>query len=208
VVLKLVMILGGIGVSALLSGFGGCVHRSGGEWMVDSAPLPEGWPAITPVGEVEVKEYPVYRAASVHEDRLGADGMRPMFMELFGHIKKHDIAMTAPVDMSYEVGGGGDARMDAMAFLYRSTSLGETGEDGAVRVADVPARTYASVGTRGGYTTKRFLKGLGLIEGWLSESAEWRAAGEPRFLGYNGPFVPWFMRYGEVQIPVEPRGRE
>ena len=63
----------------------------------ESAPTPDGWPHRTPIGEVQVKEYPEYREAV-------ADGgeVEPVFRTLFNHIKDNDIAMTAPVDMSYD----------------------------------------------------------------------------------------------------------
>ena len=35
-----------------------CVRSSGGTWYFDSAPLPEGWPELTPVGDVEIRKYP------------------------------------------------------------------------------------------------------------------------------------------------------
>lgn len=181
----------------------GCVNRSGGTWAFDSAPLPEGWPELTPVGEVQVKEYPTYRAATVRDADLERDGMGPMFNELFGHIKERDIAMTAPVDMGYERDASGETTMASMAFLYRSPELGQTGEDGVVRVEDLPAQTFATIGVRGGYTDTRFEKNLDTLAIWASSQEAWRVVGEPRYLGYNGPFTPAFWRYGEVQIPVE-----
>ena len=42
----------------------GCLRVSNGTWYIKSAATPEGWPALTPVGSVEVKDYPVYRAAT------------------------------------------------------------------------------------------------------------------------------------------------
>ena len=183
----------------------GCVHRSGGTWMVDSAPLPEGWPELTPVGEVEVRAYPVYRAASVEAAELERAGVGGMFGVLFGHISDNDIAMTAPVDMSYAPTGAddGELAMSRMAFLYRTTDLGPTGLDGAVVIADEPERLFASVGVRGSYSATNYTEGLALVEEWLGGQAEFVRTGPPRFLGYNGPFTPWFMRYGEVQVPVE-----
>lgn len=127
--------------------------------------------------------------------------MGSMFSTLFDHIKREDIAMTAPVDMGYE-DSGDDPRMLSMAFLYRSTDLGTVGEDGVVRVADLEARTFASVGVRGDYTDANFREGLAILQEWLNDSAEWRADGPPRYLGYNGPFVFAAARYGEVQVPV------
>ncbi len=181
----------------------GCVHRSGGEWMIRSASMPEGWPGITPVGRVRVQEYPEYRAATVTDADIKGEGMRPMFMELFGHIKENDIAMTAPVEMTYDRGADGGTSMATMAFLYRSTALGETGEDGRVRVEDLASMAYASVGVRGGYTTKNYEKGLAILNDWIAASGEWDVVGPPRYLGYNSPFVPRLARYGEVQAPVK-----
>ncbi len=179
----------------------GCVRTSGGVWYFKSAELPEGWPELTPVGEVHIREYPVYRAASVARDDADG-GMGSMFNTLFQHIKSNDIAMTAPVDMGYATGDQ-DA-MSSMAFLYRTPDLGSVGSDGLVRVEDVLPATYASVGVRGGYSQKKFERGLGLLEAWLESQDEWQSNGSPRFLGYNGPFTPFFWRYGEVQVPVEP----
>lgn len=201
------MLGAGLGVAAGVVAFlAGCVHRSGGEWMVRSASLPEGWPEITPVGEVRVRDYPAVRAASVTDARVGDDGMRPMFMALFGHIKRNEIAMTAPVAMAYERRGEGEPELASMAFLYRSTALGEAGEDGAVRVEDLPPRTFASVGVRGGYHARNYERGLAALEAWEREQEAWRVVGAPRYLGYNSPFVPRFARYGEVQAPVERTG--
>jgi hypothetical protein len=177
------------------------VRVSNGTWYIRNAAVPEGWPELTPVGEVEVKPYPVYRAATVTETDLSGAGMQPMFMELFRHIKDNDIAMTAPVAMTYADGDAAPA-MSSMAFLYRRPDQGVAGTDGPVRIEDLEAHRFASVGMRGGYTAETYTKGLGLLRAWLEAHPEWRATGGPRFLGYNGPFVPVFMRYGEVQIPV------
>ena len=82
--------------------FVGCVRVSNGTWYVKSAPLPERWPELTPIGKVEVKTYPDYRAATVTSVHPADAEVGPMFMTLFDHIKQNDIAMTAPVDMGYE----------------------------------------------------------------------------------------------------------
>jgi hypothetical protein len=42
------------------------------------------------------------------------------------------------------------------------------------------------------------------LQRWLADNAgSYRAAGPPRFLGYNSPFVPSFWKLGELQIPIE-----
>lgn len=187
-----------------------------GEDMIDEA-MPEGWPEITPVGEMAVKEYPAYREAIVEEDPEQSSGSRErpgmngMFMTLFRHIQQNDIPMTTPVDMGYEQADDGSARMDSMAFLYRTQDVGETGRDGEVVVHDVPARIWATIGVRGDYTRKNFEKARTELADWLESQTEWVIDGDPvsdaRYLGYNGPFVPAFARYGEVQIPVRPAGK-
>jgi hypothetical protein len=173
-----------------------------GPWTVRSAPLPEGWPALTPVGLIRVQRYPAYRAAVVEQvsdsQARASRRQNSMFMKLFRHIESNDIAMTAPVEMEYA-----DDGMSAMAFLYRTSDLGAPGSDGAVEVRDLPARMHVSIGVRGSYSDRRFDEALAELEAWLAEEGRvWVAAGPPRYLGYNSPFVPPPMRYGEVQIPV------
>ncbi len=193
--------------SAIAFSLAGCVRVSNGTWYLKSASTPEGWPELTPVGEVEVKTYPVYRAASVTNDNLGNDGRKPMFMELFRHIRKNDIAMTAPVDMTYD-SASPDADLTSMAFLYGDTEMGAVGDDGVVVVRDLTEQTFASVGVRGNYNARTYARGHSDLMDWFDENPQWRPEGEPRYLGYNGPFVPAFWRYGEVQIQVEPADAE
>ncbi|MCP4836555.1 MAG: ABC transporter substrate-binding protein [Phycisphaera sp.] len=185
-----------------------CVRTSGGTWYFDSAPLPDGWPELTPVDEVEIREYPSYRAAVVTEED-GKAGTTPMFRSLFQHISSNDIPMTSPVDMTYDDGGSPDGRADGsgdrmtgMAFLYRTPDLGPVGTDGVVRVEDIAPRAYASTGVRGSYSQAHYSEGLARVNAWLSAQSAWKADGSSRYLGYNSPFVPWFWRYGEVQVPV------
>lgn len=192
-ILAAVLCLGGLAMLA------SCVSFQ--PLMIREAPLPEGWPELTPVGEVRVQEYPVYREASVTAENDRGQ-MSPMFMELFGHIKKNDIPMTAPVDMGYDPNQP-QAGPTRMAFLYRSTEQGAIGEDGKVRVEDVQPATFASLGVRGDYDAERMQPHLQELDAWLAAQDQWRANGRPRYLGYNSPFVPSFMRYGEVQLPVE-----
>ncbi len=157
------------------------------------ADLPEGFPAPTPVGEVEVKEYPVYRAA-VTENGSAA------FWRLFSHIKKNGVEMTAPVEMRY----GSDGRRPAsMAFLYEGPNQGQTGEDGAVTVRDEPARVVVSTGVRGSRTDAGLEKAKARVNEWLSKHADhYQQDGPGRILGYNSPFVPRDSTYWEYQVPV------
>ena len=94
-----------------------------------------------------------------------------------------------------------------MAFMYAAPDLGTAGPDPAdkrVFVEDVPAMTVLSIGVRGGYTERSFVSALAKLNDWLDHSPEhFRVIGPPRYLAYNSPFVPWFLKFGEVQLRVE-----
>ena len=179
-----------------------CVRQSGKVVYFHEAELPQGWPLLTEVGVVEVKEYPQYREAVVTKnDGAGGDEkMESLFGTLFRHISKNDIPMTSPVEMEYSQQ---DSRaMTSMAFLYRTNETGTLGNDGQVVVREIAPRTYASVGVRGSYNDKNFEQGLASVNAWIAANPQWRADGTPRFFGYNSPFILWFWKYGEVQVPV------
>jgi hypothetical protein len=172
-----------------------------GPFMFNEASLPQGFPPPGPVGKVIVKRYPPSRAAVA-----GGDPNRA-FRPLFDHIKKNGIAMSAPVEITWSDGQdkAAVARPVAMAFVYRDPTLGSPGVDGDVNVIDVPAQTYLSVGLRGSYNQDHLLAGEKSLREWLAtRPGQFKVVGPPRYLGYNSPFVPWFMRYGEVQLPVTP----
>jgi hypothetical protein len=169
--------------------------------MVPEASLPDGFPAPGPVGMVLVKHYPACREARVES----ADGEGDsMFMSLFNHIKTNDIPMTAPVEMIWDKSATTQpAKPVAMAFVYGKPTTGKTGVDGKVHVIDLPAQTVISIGVRGGYDEKHFTPALAALKDFLADQSDrYEQTGPPRYLGYNSPFVPPFMRYGEVQLPI------
>jgi len=170
--------------------------------MISEAKLPAGFPPPGPVGEVIVKTYPAHRLART---AAGRDGDNRMFMRLFRHIERNDIAMTAPVTMDWSGEPRERGGPESMAFLYAQPDLGAAGPDpadAAVVVEDVPEATLASVGLRGSYGEQTFRKGAEQLDAWLGEHPEWEAAGPPRMLAYNSPFVPGFLKYAEVQRPL------
>lgn len=190
-------------------------------FMFNEASLPEGFPGVGPVDEVVVKKYPSYRLARVTAEQAGKT-QDSMFRVLFNHIKRNDIKMTAPVEMEYPGPTPGEAagatrtqtedkpagrrtQAASMAFLYGSQTWGQPGNDpgdARVEVLDVPAMTVVSVAVRGRYTDDRFTKAEQTLRDYISKNPTLKASGPPRYLGYNSPFVPWFLQIGEVQIPV------
>ena len=163
------------------------------------APLPEGFPEPTPVGEIRVQKFPEYRLAKT--DMTFFEGRA--FWTLFNHIKKHDIAMTAPVEMQYSAETDKSLKQSSMAFLYRSTQQGTPGAEDKVEVTDVPAHLAVSIGLRGDATKARVADAKRRLEAWIDvHAAEYEASGPLRVMGYNSPFVSDAQRYTEVQIPV------
>jgi effector-binding domain-containing protein len=131
-----------------------------------------------------------------------------MFWPLFEHIKKNDIAMTAPVEMTYSKEAG--SRKDepvAMSFMYADPEMSKGKTEGNVEVVDISAETVLSVTVRGGYE-KGFEKGMASLREHLEANPGlYEVVGSPRFLGYNSPFVPGFLQIGEAQIPVKVMAR-
>ena len=158
--------------------------------------MPRGFPKYTPVGQIEVKEYPAYRKAT-------ATGMGE-FWKLFIHIEQNKVAMTAPVEMDY-----GDAKAQkpderSMSFLYGSPDLGKAGSQGNVAVSDVPAMKVVSIGCRGSQTAASVAEAQRQLLDYLAENKDkYAVAGPLRVMGYNSPFVPRDKNFFEVQIPVK-----
>lgn len=166
------------------------------------APLPVGFPKPTPVGEIRVQQYPKYRLART--DMTLIEGRA--FWTLFNHIKQREIAMTAPVEMSYSSDKEGKLDKSSMSFLYRSTEQGQLEVDGKVEVVDVPAQLAVSIGLRGDATTEKVNDAKRRLEAWLQDHAdEYETAGALRVLGYNSPFVADQKKFTEVQIPISNR---
>lgn len=173
------------------------------------APLPEAWPAPWLPDLVRLKTYPSMRAAWTEQ----GDGRNGQFMTLFRHIMDRRIAMTSPLIMAYqppETASSGNALGEpvAMAFLYRKTTQDTAGPFGAVHVTDDPPLQVISVARKGMYSTGNFHESVVQLRAWLQAHSEWQPAGPPRVLAYNSPFMPFWMKYAEVQIPVRAAARE
>lgn len=183
-----------IGFAALL--FGSTERALSEEFQpIKEAEMPRGFPAPTPVGEIEVKEYPAYRRAT-------ASGLGD-FWTLFRHIQQNDIAMTAPVEMDFGDSNAERSGKRSMSFLYERPDQGSTGKQGRVEVVDVEAATVVSVGCRGQQTNAAVAEARARLLKWLDENDAYVPVGPLRVMGYNSPFVPRDKNFFEVQIPVD-----
>jgi len=153
-------------------------------------PLPAGYPVPTPPGAIELKTYPSVRLAEVRGGENPDRGMNRAFWPLFNHIKRHDIAMTSPVQMEYVgLGTGSPMRAESwsMAFLYRTPDLNAPGVEGPVRVYDAEPVTVLAIGLKGDYSLSLVEKGRRALGEFLAANPQWEAVGDWRALYYNGP---------------------
>ncbi|MES2660026.1 MAG: heme-binding protein [Verrucomicrobiota bacterium] len=163
---------------------------------VSEAPLPEGWPQPGPYNKVVEKKYPAYRAAFTE-----GSGSTIPFFTLFAHIKKNDIPMTAPVELSMEPKDGALEQI-SMAFLYQNEKVGKTGPDGTkVEVRDIPgfkALVYAWQGTD---SKENIARAREALEAELMKTK--KVAKKFRMSGYNGPDTPRELRTWELQAVID-----
>jgi hypothetical protein len=179
-------------------------HWTSGPCTIDTA-LPVGYPAPTPPGAIELKKYPSVRRAEITSTSSDTGSG---FWPLFRHIERNEIAMTSPVEYDYPGVDPSAPRVGewTMAFLYRTPELRETGtdeKDSRVAVVDSEPLLVVSLGGRGNYSTARVEGDIATLNAWLQANPEWRAAGAPRALMYNGPTLLQGRKWLEVQIPVE-----
>ena len=148
------------------------------------AELPKGFPTYTPVGTIEVKQYPQYRKAT-------AGG----FWTLFMHIKLNGIKMTAPVEMAYATDESDQVEEKQMSFLYGDAELGTPGRQGKVTVTDNEPQTVVAIGMRGKRDTKVVAAAERRLRRWLDDAPHYAADGELRVMGYYSPYVAQEQAY-------------
>lgn len=172
-----------------------------------SAPLPEGFPPPTANGNIEIKQYPEYRAATVQVTGNLASASSRGFSPLFRHISSNDISMTAPVETRYPTAtlqGRSETEGDAaVSFLYRSLDIVPQEIAKEVQVEDIPRMTVVSIGVKGGYDYDIYTSGIEQLQDWLAKHPEYEVAGPPRRFFYDGPFMPDALKRSDIQIPVQ-----
>lgn len=170
-------------------------------WRYDrcaiDTPLPEGYPAPTPPGAIELKLYPRVRRAEVDEPQSATAAFYP----LLNHIQSRSIAMTSPVEMDFAQRDGG-LQATSMSFLYRRAEQGSTGAaDARVFVRDREETLVLSIGVRGPLGPQALERALNALRETLAREGL-SSDGSVRTLEYNSPFVPQADRWAEVQMPV------
>ena len=171
-------------LSACILSPAACVRVENGTLFMSEAQRPVGWPEITPVGKVELKDRPAHVRGRILQSP-GGEGR--LFGTLFRHIQARDIPMTAPVTMTRSSGG----QMQSMGFLYENLEVGSVGTAGDTEVQDrlghCGVHRFAWW-----YSKSSYANGLTLLQKYLQERDHLQPIGEPMYMGYNSPFVPGF----------------
>jgi hypothetical protein len=164
------------------------------------AELPEGFPAYTPPGSIELKTYPVHRRAVAKQ-----------FFTLFSHITRKNIAMTAPVRMEFERSDEGKLEQGSMAFFYSTPETGEVGVDDAdeqVETIEDEGQVVVALGRRGRWNREVLADGERRLRDWIKANPGYRECGGLIVMGYNSPMVPTAQQFFEIQLPVEKAEKE
>lgn len=149
----------------------------------------------TPPGTIEVKTLPAGRLLESRSEGSYFARSNNLFGPLFRYISDHGIGMTTPVEATIEPG--------RMYFWVSPQQRDKTsGDRNGVTVIDVPARTVAAVGSRGGYSERNYEEAKERLLAWLDQSETWEAAGEPFAVFWDGPMTPWFLKTFEVQVVI------
>lgn len=176
-----------------------------GVYQANSAPLPEGFPEPTAPNQIEVKEYPPYRAATYPTQGNLAQAANQAFYPLYQHISSNNISMTAPVETRYPISTleGNLSGEATVSFLYRTPEINPSEIDSQIEVEDIPAMTVVSLGLKGAYSYESYQDGLKRLTQWLNNHPEYERVGNPRRFFYDGPYVPDALKRSEIQIPIQ-----
>lgn len=164
------------------------------------ANLPQGFPPLTPIGVIEIKQYPAYRGVTYTHQGNVTEATRVAFNPLFQHISRNNIAMTTPVEVRYFEDNIPEAEV---SFLYSDPNITPEQIESNVNVTDTPPLTVVSIGIQGAYTWESYQIHLQKLQQWLKEHPMYAVVGSPRRLLYNSPMTPEADKYSEVQIPIQ-----
>ncbi len=178
-----------------------------GVYQANSAPLPDGFPPPTAPNQIEVKQYPPYRAATYPTQGDFSQAANQAFYPLYQHISSNNISMTAPVETRYPVSTlEGDISGEAeVSFLYRTREIAPDEIASNIEIEDINAMKVVSFGLKGAYSYESYQKGLKKLTDWLQQNPDYERVGSPRRFFYDGPYVPDALKRSEIQIPIQKR---
>ncbi len=171
----------------------------------------------------EIRDYAPYVVAETFVDGsfdgVGNEGFQRLFRYISGDNRGAEkismtapveqqaastkIAMTAPVEQQR---AGGRWRIAFVLPASYTLATAPRPTDERVSLAEVPARRVAVVRYTGRWTEERYDEELAALRRFVAERAL-AEAGEPVFARYDPPFMPWFLRRNEIQIPVKSAAR-
>jgi len=150
----------------------------------------------TSVGVAEIKTLPAAHLIASQSDRPYFSNGNGLFRPLFRYISNNDIPMTTPVEAEIEPG---------VMYFYIGTDAINRAQRGTDRVSvhQVPERTVASIGARGGYSEKNFREAEKELRTWLETQDQYEATSDARGIFWDGPYVPGIFKRFEVHIPIK-----
>lgn len=148
----------------------------------------------TPVDMIEIRTLPAARLLVTEANGEYFERSGGLFKHLFEYISDNNISMTVPVE--------GQLDRAEMRFHLGSDVAPALDQTDSVRVISVPSRRVVSIGGKGSYNESNARRLRERLQSWLQAQNEWRAAGDPYAVFWNGPFTPWFMKRFEVHIPL------
>jgi effector-binding domain-containing protein len=152
---------------------------------------------MTTAGFCEIKKLPAGTILRTSSQKAYFDGNNDLFMRLFRTINENKVPMTVPVEAKMKPG--------TMIFYLDPASVPRKDLKLPKEVArqNVPARTVASIGIRGGYSRESYEKNLEKLREWIKTQQNVRVAGEPYAVYWNSPFTLPFLKRSEIHLPVQ-----
>jgi hypothetical protein len=169
-------------------------------------------------GKFELRQYPptIVAEVTVTGDmrKAGNSGFRPLADYIFGNNKPAErIEMTAPVTRTASTKIAMTAPVTrvkntdnswVVAFVMPEKWTAETlpkPNNPDVTIRQVPSEILATIKFSGRGNQAAHDDNRSKLKTWINEQG-YQEIGEPRYAGYDAPWIPWPFRRNEVMIPV------